>query len=678
MVERAMSTPNSDLVTSSPNMDEDYGRRRRGYHSPSPHRYDRRRPRSPSPVMYQQGYHRDQHFYDDRRMDHYGNQHKRRRSSPSPGRGRRGRNGSPGRRQSPGHVREISPSRMFRDYNHIVSIEEFEDKMSNNYVSRNLSPESRKKAIGQDYVRYVETFQSDDGPNRGEAVRCFHEHQDEEWFWEKYHPDGHVKMFELRSSEARENYEAFCQKEVNLDTLDMPGVVMIADDRNHHSNTSRSKREDNDVENGKDKETEEGEEPAVNESSDKPATENAEDENSAEVSKEPEEPVAPTIPYKATRRQIIHFLSEAKGFRKLLISEPMKTKNWTRIGWAIFEDEDASKTAVIKFDGTEVHPLPVEKEEGDEKEGKSEATMEGIRFRIACTSTRPIPSSRLSVKTCPSVASCPRRLQEDLPLLLELVKALDTEKGIKENKVVSAIESKEDVEIGKKVDLLVHYLRRVHYYSYYKGEEYNDIGEMIRKGSATYVRPVLAASFSPEVKMEDPQTERLLAAFYIANCVEKERDTKYQCKIPFKGTCKVFKAPEFVKKHLWNKHVPAVKKEMYLMAYLMDPHRPTEAVLNQGIAIAMGAGVRNAAFDARGRGDMMGNVRGQGGGMSRMPMPVMMVPPMMQGGRRPPHMMPGMVNAVQSSDPRGLKAYVDLDAVGSSSAGDIDYRSPAY
>eukprot|EP00960_Hanusia_phi_P049065 759338-Hanusia_phi.AAC.1 len=93
---------------------------------------------------------------------------------------------------------------------------------------------------------------------------------------------------------------------------------------------------------------------------------------------------------------------------------------------------------------------------------------------------------------------------------------------------------------------------------------------------------------------------------------------------------------------------------MFMMAYLMDPHRPTESVLNQvsacsagegapplpldlmsqGIAMAMGVGVRNAAFDARGRGDMMGNVRAQAGGMSRMQVPVMMVPPMMQGGRR--------------------------------------------
>jgi len=610
---------------------------------------------------------------------------------------------------------------MFRDYNHIVSIEEFEDKMSGNYVSRNLSPESRKKAIGQDYVRYVETFQSEDGPNRGEAVRCFHEHKDEEWFWEKYHPDGQMRMWELRSSEARENYETFCQKDVNWDTLDMPGVVMIADHRNHPSAPSLAKREENDMDNGKEKEVEEGEEQTANESAEKP--ENAEDENSAEASKEQEEPAAPTftvsswcaaeaassnsvfirqIPFKATRRQIIQCLSEAKGFRKLLISEPMKTKNWSRIGWAIFEDEDSSKTAVIKLDGTEVLPVPVEKEEGDDKEAKSEVTMEGIRFRLACTSTRPIPSSKLSIKTCPSVASSARRLQEDLPLLLELVKALDAEKGIAENKVVAAVESKEDVEVGKKVDLLVHYLRRVHYYSYYKGEDYNDVGEMIRKGSATYVRPVLppdfvdeenewerllvqrskkriekAQGFSPEVKMEDTQSERLLAAFYVANCVEKERDMKYQCMIPFKGTCKVFKAPEFVKKHLWNKHLHVVKKEMFMMAYLMDPHRPTESVLNQGIAMAMGVGVRNAAFDARGRGDMMGNVRAQAGGMSRMQVPVMMVPPMMQGGRRP-HLMPGMVNAVQPSDPRGLKAYVDLDAVGSSSAGDIDYRSPAY
>ncbi len=43
------------------------------------------------------------------------------------------------------------------------------------------------------------------------------------------------------------------------------------------------------------------------------------------------------------------------------------------------------------------------------------------------------------------------------------------------------------------------------------------------------------------------------------------------------GVNKVFKGPEFVKKHLWNKHAARVLDELYLMAYLMDPDRPRDA-----------------------------------------------------------------------------------------------------
>ena len=43
------------------------------------------------------------------------------------------------------------------------------------------------------------------------------------------------------------------------------------------------------------------------------------------------------------------------------------------------------------------------------------------------------------------------------------------------------------------------------------------------------------------------------------------------------GVCKVFKGPEFVKKHLWNKHAPRVMDELYAMAYLTDPNRPCDA-----------------------------------------------------------------------------------------------------
>eukprot|EP00960_Hanusia_phi_P049066 759338-Hanusia_phi.AAC.2 len=518
----------------------------------------------------------------------------------------------------------------------------------------------------------------------GEAVRCFHEHKDEEWFWEKYHPDGQMRMWELRSSEARENYETFCQKvtplnDVNWDTLDMPGVVMIADHRNHPSAPSLAKREENDMDNGKEKEVEEGEEQTVvvhsivhllshgslqaNESAEKP--ENAEDENSAEASKEQEEPAAPTF---------------------------------TVSSWCAAEAASSNSVFIRQLDGTEVLPVPVEKEEGDDKEAKSEASSpSSTSFCFSPSPRSPWKASAFDSRALQPVPSPPP--SESFPR--KKGRRLVTHVADSPSRLARRWPP-EDVEVGKKVDLLVHYLRRVHYYSYYKvrerdmevaaysgfqGEDYNDVGEMIRKGSATYVRPVLvrleeqllvacgsrppaaprlcgrgervgalarstleetdregeaffpvdvpnsfasgppvaleastlpachslapqAQGFSPEVKMEDTQSERVWRLLVLpcahaapvagrvlrrqlrgegarhevsGECAARGSLSSLLTPLPVHDPiqrnlqghvslrdrepersalmtrCQVFKAPEFVKKHLWNKHLHVIQ-----------------------------------------------------------------------------------------------------------------------
>ena len=62
----------------------------------------------------------------------------------------------------------------------------------------------------------------------------------------------------------------------------------------------------------------------------------------------------------------------------------------------------------------------------------------------------------------------------------------------------------------KQVDALVHYLRRVHLLCYYRAEEYNDVGDMIRKGAATLVRPKLDGGNQDEGK--ETEWERSLTS----------------------------------------------------------------------------------------------------------------------------------------------------------------------
>ena len=227
------------------------------------------------------------------------------------------------------------------------------------------------------------------------------------------------------------------------------------------------------------------------------------------------------------------------------------------------------------------------------------------------------------------------------------------------------------------------------------------------------------------------EAERTLAAFYCKNCVEVEKGQKYQCQLAFKGVNKSFRAPEFVVKHLWNKHPGKVRDEVYLMNYMMDHAMPLEqansshAHQQYGMVRGGGGGMRGGGpggmmhhsasprdrFQQRGGpGGMMMMGRGGGGmrGGGVMPPPHMMAMAMgmamaaASGGGFPP--MPRMpmggggggggqggspggrggsgASPGGRQDPRGIKAYVDLDAAGSGggsgSGADIDYRNPSY
>ena len=83
--------------------------------------------------------------------------------------------------------------------------------------------------LKQLYVRYVETFKDDDGPVRGDAVRFFNAHREEEWFWERYDPVGRRAARNSKIRMVQANKEAFYDGEMDWETLTVPGVVMETD-----------------------------------------------------------------------------------------------------------------------------------------------------------------------------------------------------------------------------------------------------------------------------------------------------------------------------------------------------------------------------------------------------------------------------------------------------------------
>ena len=172
----------------------------------------------------------------------------------------------------------------------------------------------------------------------------------------------------------------------------------------------------------------------------------------------------------------------------------------------------------------------------------------------------------------------------------------DGEEGEDGNSVIR------DGELIKVLDRLLFYLRIVHSVDYYNHSEYPNEDEMPNRCGIMHARGIppmsnvtqtefdeYIATFSkkmgsflqPRADLSDEDAMKLgmkneadeVEKFVQANTQELGKD-KWLC--PLSG--KKFKGPDFVRKHIFNKHaekVEEVKKEVkYYNNYLKDPKRP--------------------------------------------------------------------------------------------------------
>ncbi|XP_077539852.1 arsenic resistance protein 2 isoform X3 [Haemaphysalis longicornis] len=207
-----------------------------------------------------------------------------------------------------------------------------------------------------------------------------------------------------------------------------------------------------------------------------------------------------------------------------------------------------------------------------------------------------------------------------------------------------------DDTLIKVLDRLLVYLRVVHSVDYYNHSEYasedempNRCGIMHARGSppSSKVTPQEVADYishfegkiapflQPNTKLTEEEANRLgkkdpdaeVEKFVVANTQELAKD-KWLC--PLSG--KKFKGPEFVRKHIFNKHgekVEEVRKEVqYFNNYLLDPKRPQlpEHPANRagpGAGGGRGGGPGGGVHD--GHAMMGGHFHGGGGGFPPPP-----------------------------------------------------------
>uniref|UniRef100_A0A1A8KGB5 Serrate RNA effector molecule homolog (Arabidopsis) n=1 Tax=Nothobranchius kuhntae TaxID=321403 RepID=A0A1A8KGB5_NOTKU len=271
---------------------------------------------------------------------------------------------------------------------------------------------------------------------------------------------------------------------------------------------------------------------------------------------------------------------------------------------------------------------------------------------------------------------------------------MDTEENPKEGNAAEMTVEK-DEKLAKVLDRLVLYLRIVHSVDYYNTCEYPSEDEMPNRCGMIHVRgpippnritqgevqqwqkmmeekltplfslkEVLSDAEATKMGRKDPEEE--VEKFVSANTQELGKD-KWLC--PLSG--KKFKGPEFVRKHILNKHgdkIKEVKKEVvFFNNFLMDAKRPSLPELKPPPPPAPGQGLLSPILPFPPQGPMgFGQPRPPLMGYGGPPYP----PNQYGGGRGNNNNFRGQGGylgkprniRMSRGDPRNIIEYRDLDA----------------
>lgn len=345
-------------------------------------------------------------------------------------------------------------------------------------------------------------------------------------------------------------------------------------------------------------------------------------------------------------------LSEAikkagSNFQHIYLSDPVKKSafEFDRSAYIIYETPEAATEAIAKIHNTFV-------QDGDLFPP----------FRLQVSQHRP----RAPLKT-PSSLSVDERIAVDFKQALTLATLLDKALFLKaadlSSNGIEALLGKERVadkyaSEKQKLDLVIAYLRRVHHYIYYAGVQCIDMGDIMHAHPALFCRPpptakdleeakqrkesvgtaedavaqkggwatgldekvqAYIAELSPDKVMEKLEKDKALvdeiesreeAALDTTyeNYAEKAGDDgKHRCRL----CTKLFKAMDFVKKHIRNKHpelvvdkVAEVGESYMWEQYREDANRPLPPIETTNT-------LTNPVLGGRGSGQFQG--RGNGG-----------------------------------------------------------------
>ncbi|KAJ2507961.1 hypothetical protein GGI11_006212 [Coemansia sp. RSA 2049] len=422
-----------------------------------------------------------------------------------------------------------------------------------------------------------------------------------------------------------------------------------------------------------------------------------------------------TVPPSVPRSALEEVLQKQAGFRYLALSEPRQDKQYHRFGWVRFADgTDLEKTLEnlgnVNIDQFQFHfsrhtSVPsTSMKLAPDVASTDERIRHDIKLVREAVRSMDETTDPDAFNSLPVLQKKARELSEAAgepmgagsgdddeamgPGSSEDVNMQDSEKkdegeadgeGDGELRDESGALGEGDGEMVKgnlavlrrELDLLLEYLRRVHYYCYYCGHTADNAEDFFRRCARFHLRRALPPNRGPQpsgnwtrnldnrndVIIHPLEAERLFkeGGKSLERETDKELDKhinqldegRFRCLL----CTKLFKGDAFVRKHIRNKHPEAVPETLVREISFFNNfvrEAPHLVQLGMGSALPGGAGGAMGMVGGGMRDRGMGGGGGGGGFMPQM-IPGMMIPagmmatPYMMHGMMPAGMMPGMM-----------------------------------
>ena len=295
------------------------------------------------------------------------------------------------------------------------------------------------------------------------------------------------------------------------------------------------------------------------------------------------------VPVFVSREQLQEAVSSiCKGLEQVIFSEPLKSKDFERFAWLVFETEELADQAI-----TQLETLVIRAPEMYNTEDFKLSPVKNSQTLRAPKVTPDLPVDHLDR----DYELCKRLISEVFDQEIEIEFPIA--------QLESAVASPET-----RLDTLLLYMRQVHAYCFFSGVRCEDERTLAAKCSPQFLRtqpmverlifdssPIYASAkqfennylqaaekvleAGPAEKPVDPLEDEFLKSMKDEYCFNKTKEVlegrKYSCKLCHKA----FKSPEFVMKHIKNKHEDRLNEKFnysYFQRqardnYLDDPNR---------------------------------------------------------------------------------------------------------